>query len=86
MLRVDHERERQRAAGYTPPPPTVAPPSGWRPLQVINPPVPRSLPPQNHAAIDAAEENARTLTRTVGIMAAVVGIFIMMLLLGRLIF
>ncbi len=86
VLRVDSERERQRAAGYTPPPPTVAPPSDWRPPHVINPPAPRSLPPQDHAAIDAAEESARALTRAVGIIAAVVGIFILMLLLGRLIF
>ena len=83
---VDIERERQRAAGYTPPPPTVAPPAGWRPPQVVNPPAPRQLPPQDHAAIDAAEESARALTRTVGILATLVLVFIVMLLCGRLIF
>jgi hypothetical protein len=83
---VDIERERQRAAGYTPPPPTVAPPAGWRPPQVANPPAPRQLPPQHHAEIDAAEESARALTRTVGIITAVVLVFLLMLVCGRLIF
>ncbi len=84
--RVELERERQRAAGYQPPPPTVAPPAGWRPPQVVNPPAPRRLPPQDHAGIDAAEASARDLTRTVGIIAAVILVFIVMLLCGRLIF
>jgi len=44
------------------------------------------LPPQDHAAIDAAEESARAVTRTVGIVTAIVLVFIVMLLCGRLIF
>ena len=78
--------ERQRATGYTPPPPTVAPPAGWRPPYVMSPAAPRLLPPQDHAAIDAAEESARAVTRTVGIVTAIVLVFIVMLLCGRLIF
>lgn len=83
---MDLERERQRAVGYTPPPPTAAPPAGWRPPQVVTPPAPRNLPPQDHAAIDADEESARSLTRTVGIITAVVLVFLVMLLCGRLVF
>jgi hypothetical protein len=78
--------ERQRATGYTPPPPTVAPPAGWRPPHMVSPAAPRLLPPQDHAAIDVAEESARGITRTVGITAAVVLVFLVMLLCGRLIF
>jgi hypothetical protein len=52
----------------------------------MNPAAPRLLPPQDHAAIDAAEESARAVTRTVGIITAVVLVFIVMLLCGRLIF
>jgi hypothetical protein len=76
------ESERQ----YRPPPPTVAPPAGWRPPRVVEPAAPRQLPVQDHAAIDVAEEQARTVTRLLGVAAGVVLVVIGCLLCGRTLF
>ncbi len=57
---------------YSPPPPTVAPPTGWRPEHVVPSASPRELPEQDHAAIDAAERTARRFTVTAGAVAALV--------------
>jgi hypothetical protein len=80
------ERERLRASGYTPPPPTLPPPAGWRPPQIVIQAPPRQLPHQDHTAIDQAEESARAVTRTTGIIAAVLLIGLMVVLCARLIF
>jgi hypothetical protein len=71
---------------YLPPPPMNAPPTGWRPVRIVEPAPPRTLPPQNHAAIDADEARARELTRTFGIVAAVGLAVLLLLLCGRAIF
>lgn len=70
---------------YRPPPPTVAPPTGWRPLHVVATAPPRALPEQDHAAVDAAEHRARTVTVTVGAVAAVVLAVLFAVLCGQLI-
>jgi hypothetical protein len=61
---------------YLGPPPTTPPPPGWRPPVVIRPLPPRELPPQDHAALDAAERTARRVTwalaATAGAIALVV--------------
>jgi hypothetical protein len=72
--------------GYVPPPRMTPPPSGWRPLHFVEPAPPRVLPVQDHAALDAAEEQAQALTRTFGLVASVVILALMVLLCGRAIF
>ena len=71
---------------YRLPPPTVAPPAGWRPPRVLKPAAPRQLPTQDHAAIDTAEEQARALTRVLGVASGVVLVLIGCLLCGRTLF
>jgi hypothetical protein len=68
------------SAGYTPPPPTVAPPAGWRPQPVVQPTPPRTLPAQDASSIDEAEERAARLTVVVAALAAA----IMTIMLGAL--
>jgi hypothetical protein len=52
---------------YQGPPPMVAPPAGWRPTVEYEVQPPRPLPPQDHAAIDAEERRARTVSYAVAI-------------------
>ncbi|MEU6246292.1 hypothetical protein [Glycomyces sp. NPDC047010] len=48
---------------YEGPPVNVPPPPGWRVESVALPGEPRRMPPQDHAAIDAAEQRARLVTQ-----------------------
>ncbi|GAA2294348.1 hypothetical protein GCM10009853_057930 [Glycomyces scopariae] len=48
---------------YEGPPVNVPPPPGWRVEAVALTGPPRRLPPQDHAAIDAAEQRARLVTQ-----------------------
>lgn len=57
---------------YSGPPPTTPPPPGWRPRVVVRPAPPRELPPQDHAALDAAERIARRVTWGVAAAAGVI--------------
>ncbi len=70
---------------YTGPPPTAPPPPGWRPPTVVEPIPPRQLPPQDQEAIDEAEQQALTITRGVGIMAAAIGLVLIFILCARII-
>jgi hypothetical protein len=60
--------ETERVA-YDGPPVNVPPPPGWRVEAVALPGEPRQLPPQDHAAIDAAEQRARLVTHWVTLLA-----------------
>lgn len=68
---------------YTPPPPTVAPPMGWRPAHVVMTAPPRALPEQDHAAIDAAERSARTVTLVIGVAALLTLVVLFAVLCGQ---
>ena len=76
----------QQPGGYLPPPQMTAPPTGWRPVHLVEPAAPRVLPPQDHLAIDAAEERAQTVTRTYALIAGVTIMALTILLCGRAIF
>jgi hypothetical protein len=52
----------------------------------VEPAAPRQLPVQDHAAIDAAEEQARAVTRLLGVAAGLVLVVIGCLLCGRALF
>ncbi|MQM28791.1 hypothetical protein [Glycomyces albidus] len=54
---------------YEGPPVNVPPPPGWRVEAVALPGEPRRLPPQDHAAIDAAEQRARLVTQWLTLVA-----------------
>jgi hypothetical protein len=54
---------------YDGPPVNVPPPPGWRVEAVALPGEPRRLPPQDHAAIDAAEQRARLVTHWITLLA-----------------
>lgn len=69
---------------YTPPPPTAPPPVGWRPLVVVATAPPRPLPPQDHAAIDAAENAARRFTVAVAVVAMLTLTVLLAVLYGQL--
>ncbi|WFE22000.1 translation initiation factor 2 [Solwaraspora sp. WMMD937] len=72
--------------GYSGPPVGSPPPPSWRPPVVVNPAPPGTLPPQDLAALDGAERNARTVTYGVGMIAAAVMIILTCLLCSRLVF
>jgi hypothetical protein len=69
---------------YTPPPPTAPPAHGWRPAVVVATAPPRPLPPQDHAAIDAAEDAARRFTVGVAVVALLTLSVLLAVLYGQL--
>ncbi|TDC35741.1 hypothetical protein E1211_15140 [Micromonospora sp. 15K316] len=73
-------------AGYSGPPPSTPPPAGWRPPVHLQPAAPRSLPPQDMAALDLAEQRAQRVTYSVGAVAGVVLVILVCLLCSRLLF
>jgi hypothetical protein len=68
---------------YTGPPPTSAPPGDWRPPTVLEPAEPRRLPPQNIPAIEAGEQQARTFSLGVGMVAGTILLVVLFVLCGR---
>lgn len=60
------------------------PPTGWTPANVVEPPPPRQLPPQDHARIDEEESQARAITVGVGMVAAAVMLVALCAICGRL--
>jgi hypothetical protein len=69
---------------YTGPPPTVRPTVGvgWGP--VIRPyDPPRPLPPQDHAAMDVEDDQARSVTTGVGILTLVILLLLLVLLVVK---
>ncbi|MGC4853982.1 hypothetical protein ACLQ24_11410 [Micromonospora sp. DT4] len=73
-------------SGYAGPPPSVPPPAGWRPPVHLEPAPPRRLPPQDMAALNAAEQRSQRVTYGFGAAAAVVSVALVCLLCSRLIF
>ncbi|WFE50414.1 hypothetical protein [Micromonospora sp. WMMD1155] len=73
-------------SGYTGPPPSVPPPTGWRPPVHLQPAPPRQLPPQDMAYLDAAEQRSQRVTYGFGAAAGVVLVFLVCLLCSRIIF
>lgn len=71
---------------YSGPPPSTAPPLGWRPPVHLQPAPPRPLPPQDLPRLDADEGSARTLTYGVGMIAGAVLLIVVCLLCSRIIF
>src|SRR5215470_4892460 len=68
---------------YTGPPRTVPPPPDWRPRLLIQPQPPRELPSQNLAELDAQEQEARTITYGIGMVAGAVLLVVLLVLCGR---
>jgi hypothetical protein len=71
------------AAGYTGPPPTVPPPAGWRLPLVVQSPPPRSMPAQDVPRLDEDEQQARTLTYGIAMVAGAIMFVLMLVLCGR---
>lgn len=67
-------------APYDGPPVNVPPPPGWRVETVALTGEPRRLPPQDHAAIDAAEQRARLVTHWITLVA--VALMFIVLVIG----
>ncbi|MGH8794333.1 MAG: translation initiation factor 2, partial [Stackebrandtia sp.] len=65
------------------PPRTDPPPKGWMVPEVIVPAPPRELPSQNHAAVDAAERHARTITQGMAILAGSLMFVVLIVVLVR---
>lgn len=64
----------------------MAPPADWRPPLVVQPPAPRTLPAQDHSALDAQEQTARTLTLGIALLAGAVIVVLLLLICGRALF
>ncbi|MFV2103320.1 hypothetical protein [Micromonospora sp. LOL_024] len=60
------------AGGYNGPPPTTAPPAGWRPPVHLQAAPPRRLPHQDIGALDAGEQRAQRVTWAVAAIAGAV--------------
>jgi hypothetical protein len=69
---------------YTGPPPTTPPPPGWRPPVSFEPIPPRKLPPQDQAALDEAERDARRVTWVVAAVAGLIALVVACVLAGGL--
>ena len=67
---------------YDGPPVNVPPPPGWRVESVALPSEPRRLPPQDHAAIDRAEQRARLITHWITLIT--VALMFTVLIIGLL--
>ena len=76
----------ERLVPYAGPPSSAPPRSDWRTPVLREPPAPRSLPPQNLAAVDEAEGAAKTVTYGVGMVAAAIVVILIVVLCGRAIF
>jgi hypothetical protein len=71
---------------YSGPPATVPAPPGWRPPTMITVPGPRELPAQDPEAIDRAERGALVTTYGVGMIAGAIGLLLLIVLCGRVVF
>jgi hypothetical protein len=74
------------STGYTGPPQAAPAPPGWRPPTMITVPVPRSLPSQDPESIDRTERRALVTTYGVGMIAGAIGLLLLIVLCGRLVF
>jgi hypothetical protein len=74
------------APAYQGPPRQSQPSAQWRPPTIAQPPPPRTLPPQNMAAVDDAEGSARTVTYGIGMVAGAIALILMCLLCARVLF
>jgi hypothetical protein len=68
---------------YTGPPRAAPPPPGWKPRTLIQVPPPRDLPPQDLPAIEEEEQQARTITYGVGMIAGTIVLIVLFILCGR---
>ncbi|QOC93785.1 hypothetical protein [Micromonospora craniellae] len=73
-------------AGYSGPPPTIAPPPGWRPPVHFQAAPPRRLPAQDMGALDAQEQRAQRTTWVIGGVAGAVLVVLVCLLCSRMLF
>lgn len=69
--------------GYTGPPKATPPPKGWKVPEVVAVAPPRELPPQRHAAIDAAEARARTFSQGLAMLTAALLFVVLVVLVVR---
>jgi hypothetical protein len=94
----DDDRQWQRPAGspepppappvatpprYTGPPRSTPPPPGWQPRRLLQVPPPRAMPPQDLDRLDNAEQQARTVTYGVGMLAGAILLVVLFVLCGR---
>jgi len=53
---------------------------------VVNPPAPRTLPPQDPTELDAQEQAARTLTYGIAMVAGAIMVVLLLIVCGRMLF
>ncbi|HKT03327.1 MAG TPA: translation initiation factor 2 [Rugosimonospora sp.] len=68
---------------YVGPPRSTPPPRGWQPRTLIQVPPPRALPPQDQPALDAQEQQARTVTFGVAMVAGAILLVVLFVVCGR---
>ena len=74
---------RPEPAPYAGPPRSQPPPPGWRPPQVVHTPEPRTMPGQDHAAMDDVERSAATITTGIALVSGAVMLVMLLILCGR---
>jgi len=68
---------------YSGPPRSAPPPPGWQPRTLIEVPPPRPLPAQDLTALDTQEQQARTVTYGVAMVAGAVLLIVLFVVCGR---
>jgi hypothetical protein len=68
---------------YTGPPRGTPPPPDWRPRTLVQVPPPRQLPAQDEAALDEREQQSRTITYGVGMVAGAILLIVLFIVCGR---
>jgi hypothetical protein len=68
---------------YGGPPRNIPPPPGWQPRTLVQVPPPRQLPAQDLGALDTEEQQARTITYGVAMVAGAILLVVLFVLCGR---
>ena len=71
---------------YSGPPPTIPAPADWHPPTMVTIPAPRQLPAQDPKSIESTERHALVTTYGVGMIAGAIGLLVLIILCGRVIF
>ena len=81
-----HAHPTSTEPAYTGPPRGDPVDASWRPPIVIQVPPARQLPPQDDAAIDVQEHQARTVTYGIGMIAGAVALIVLFIVCGHALF
>ena len=73
-------------SAYAGPPRSAPPDPDWQPKVLVRTPEARRLPAQNQDALDEIDRNNAALTRGIGLVAGAIGLILLFIVCGRLVF